>query len=201
MNNNNEVIGTGQVEVNQMMELVLAGKTVEQIGAEFGMSRRTFLRKKKANPAISAAYDAAFLQLRGADRIKRDGTKWIAVEGADRAVGGSVDIDPRPSRIRVLQYIASSPHASFKAIRLGTNLHEDKVSAALAILILDEGSVRAHRDGKGNFRYYLSKVGRDLVGGMALANETQDQGFNRGSSERYSSHDSGLGRGDLGLQT
>lgn len=130
--------------VEMVMEMVSAGKTVTEIGAAFGMSKSTFLRRKRADAALSAAYDAALA-----------GRRSGGVTAKSNIAGDAVWAFEMPVNVerRVLDYVTENPGASFDDIANGLRIHEDNLSGVLPKLMLDDRAIYR----SGNYRYYADR--------------------------------------------
>jgi hypothetical protein len=161
-------------------QMAFEGMTLDQIGRAFGVSKRTLIRKKKIDPALNAAYEAgyaAFLVGAGRKVVKPGGGKW----GADKPeqIDETLVVrDGVPVESAVIQYLArpEGRAATQNAIREALNVTEDDISEALATLILDNGEVRAVRDVRDEFRYFLTEKGAGRLGEIENANHEGFEG-------------------------
>jgi predicted DNA-binding transcriptional regulator YafY len=145
--------------IEKVIEMVSKGATTEQIAEAFGMSKRTFLRKKKADSALGEAYSNALTSRRGAFVQK------------DNYIVQPIDMtQPDPAEL-VVNLVRSNPGATFHEIRKAARMGEDELAGVLPQLMLDTRRVYAIRDPKGDhFRYYV-------YAGRGIGNEQQRQSY------------------------
>lgn len=150
--------------IDQIVKWVGEGRTTAEIAASLGVSKRTFLRRKKADSILSAAYDAAFLARRGSRLRKSAPGRWVLPE------------KPKPAgspEERILNYLSSNRGADFYSIARGAQVSAEELSEALAKLIVTDRSIRIRRDGEDRARYFINN---DI--------KTSSTGFNRSASAR-----------------
>jgi hypothetical protein len=142
------------IDVNKVKEMAASGHNIVEIGRAFGMSKRTFLRRKDSNPEMKKLYEIGlreYTEKSTGRQIKKTGGNW-ATEGFISPTISISDYDEL-----VLQYLSGNPSDSrFHAIRKALQISQDELSAIMVTLILDTKQVKVRRDRRGDAWYHLT---------------------------------------------
>jgi hypothetical protein len=149
-------ITDSNIDAKQVKKLAAQGKTTTEIAEQFGVSKCTFIRAKRGNATLTAAYESgkgAFAKSRGMVAEKRGGKMMVVGIGSVPGVPSrpKVNLDQL-----VLDHLTSNPNVnSFHGIRNAVRLSSDDLANVFLNLIIHRRLVRPVRDANDNFRYLL----------------------------------------------
>jgi hypothetical protein len=149
-----------QFNVQKVERLAARGATVVEIAEAFGVSKATFLRAKRENPSIAAAFSvgkADYAKERGLVVENRGGKLMMVPPAAPRDTMKTIDFDQI-----VLDHLNSNPQVnSFYGIRNSVRLSSDRLASIFKSLILERKLVKPVRDEDDNFRYFLQSADKN----------------------------------------